>query len=103
MREDRFDLRGKNEAAACMIKIKRLNTDAIARQNELLAFAVPKGDGKIACDFVHEIEAALFIEMNDRFTVGARGILVAALFQPGAKGSAARTDQQAETEGSFAP
>ena len=71
VREDRFYLRGEQEAAACLVKVKRLNTDAIARQNQLLAFAVPQRDGKVAFNFFHKIEAALFIEMNDCFAVSS--------------------------------
>src|SRR5687768_8980644 len=85
MLKDSFDLRSEDEAAIAMIEVKRLDADAIADKHELFSVCVPDGDRVVAFDVVNEVEAAFFIEMEDRFRVGARGVTVAALFEAGAE------------------
>ena len=69
--QDRLDLRRKNEATIFVIEVKRLNTDAIAHEDESFFVRIPKSDSVIAFDLVNEVEAAFFVEMQDRFRVGA--------------------------------
>ena len=71
MLQDRFDLGRKNEAAVFVIEVERLNADAIAHEHELFFVRVPDRDAVIAFDLVNEVEAAFFVEMQDRFGVGA--------------------------------
>ena len=71
MREYRFYLRGENQATAFAIKVERLDADAVAREHESFALRVPQRDGEVALDVVHEIEAALFVEVYDRLAVCA--------------------------------
>ncbi len=85
MLEDRLDLRSENEAAVLVIEIKRLHADAIAHEHELLRARVPQRDRVITFDVVNEVEAAFFVEVQDRFRIGARGVTVSALFESGAK------------------
>src|SRR2546421_12535660 len=71
VREDGFYLRGENHATALLIKVERLDADAVAREHESFALRVPQRDGEVALDVVHEIEAALFVEVYDRLAVCA--------------------------------
>ena len=87
MLQDRFDLGSEDEATVLVIEVERFDADAIAHEHELFLVRVPERDAVIAFDFVNEVEAALFVKVQDGFGVGARRIFVAALFEIGAKES----------------
>ncbi len=69
--QDRLDFGSKDEAAALMIEIKRLDTDAIAHENELFFVRIPQGDSVVPLDVVNEVEAAFFVQVQDCFGVRA--------------------------------
>src|SRR5688572_23045494 len=85
MLQDRFDLGCEDEATVLVIEVQRFDADAIADEHELFLVRVPERDAVITFDFVNEVEAALFVKVQDRFGVGARRIFVAAFFEFGAK------------------
>src|SRR6266446_7671248 len=64
-----------------MIKVERFDADAITSEDKLLAVRIPQGYRKVAFNLVDEIEAALFVEVNNGFRVGTRMVNVAALFE----------------------
>src|ERR1700720_137966 len=82
MREDRFDFRSEDEPSIVLMIIEWLDPHAIACEHEPTALPIPEGNSKVAFDLVNEIKPAFFIEMKQRFTVSARRIAMAALFQP---------------------
>src|SRR5947209_13859395 len=85
MSEYSFYLRGENQATALLIKVERLDADVVAREHESFALRIPQCYGEVAFDVVHEVEAALFVKVNDRLAVGARLVLVPARFERGAQ------------------
>ena len=78
---DRFYLGSKDEEPVPVIKVKRLDAGAIARQHQLFAVSVPQSDRVITFDILNKVQAAFFVEMEDRFRISARSIDMAALFQ----------------------
>ena len=76
MLEDCFNLGSKDEAPLVMIEVKRLDAGPVARQHQPLAFGVPQRDAVIAFEIVNEIQAALFVEMQDGFRIGPRAVNV---------------------------
>src|SRR5213079_1529019 len=79
--QNRFDLGSKDEEPVPVIKVKRLDAGAIARQHQLFAVSVPQSDRVITFDILNKVQAAFFVEMKDRFRISARSIDMAALFQ----------------------
>ena len=81
--ENGFDLGGEDQTAAGDGVVERLYADAIARKDEAAFVLVPQRDCEVAFELVNEVEAALFVKVDDGFRVGAGAIAVAALDKPG--------------------
>ena len=61
--------------------IKRLDAQAIARQEKLAPRLVPNGEGEHATQVLDTAGAMFFVQVQDRFRVTVRAIDVAASFQ----------------------
>src|SRR5947209_4585844 len=81
MLQDRLDFRSEDEPAVLLIEVKRLYAGAIARQHQPFTIRVPDRDSEIAFNVVDEIEAALFVEMQNGFGIRARSVNVASLLE----------------------
>jgi hypothetical protein len=78
MAEQRLQLRAEDEAARRRRVVHRLDAEAVAREHELVALAIPDGEAEHAGERVDDGGAALFVEVHDRFGVARRREGVAA-------------------------
>src|SRR5256885_17030518 len=72
---------GKDKPAILLIEVQGFDASAITHQHELFAVAVPKCDGEVSFQFMHEIHSTFFVKMEDGFRVGVRDILMATLLK----------------------
>src|SRR6185369_4443340 len=77
MLQNRFYLRSEDETTIAEKVVERLNTDAIANQDEPFSICIPQRDCIVTFDLVNKIEPTFFVEMKNCFRIGARRILVA--------------------------
>jgi len=69
--EDRLDLRTEQDRAGEHGVIQGLDADPVAHQEELPVAGVPDRQREHALEAVHEVGPLFFVEMNQRFRVGA--------------------------------
>ena len=69
MAEERLQLRAEDEAARRGRVVHRLDAEAIAGDEELVALAIPDGEAEHAGERVDAGGAALFVEVHDGFGV----------------------------------
>lgn len=66
----RLELGGKHEAALTDVVEQRLDAGAVARQQQLLAAAVPEGEGEHALQPLQAVQSILLIGVENGFGVG---------------------------------
>jgi hypothetical protein len=79
--EDGFDFRSEDEPAVFMKIVKRLDTDSVAREHELLSRTVPDCYRKVTFNVIYDINSLLFIEMDDRLAISFGSVDVTPLDQ----------------------
>ena len=81
--EDGFDLRTEEQLPLVDGVVERLDPDAVAYESEAVARALPDGDGEHAAQFLDDVDAVLFVAVQDHFGIGATAEVVPLLLQLG--------------------
>src|ERR1700720_5042993 len=81
MLQQGFNFGGKSEQPAVPIVIERLDTQTIARAKKTALLAVPDREREHAPKKLQAVRSVLFIGVQDRLSVGARGVAMARLLQ----------------------
>jgi hypothetical protein len=81
VRQQGFDFRAEHQPIALLGDVQRLDADAIARQQQPPADAVPQRKREHAAQVVDAVRPVLLIQVQDGLAVGARAVGVAARFQ----------------------
>src|SRR6476619_4412519 len=71
MREYGFDFRGEDEHVVDDRVVERIDPEMISREQQLALFSVEQCKGKLAIEFVDEIDAIFLVKMGEHFDVAA--------------------------------